>query len=829
MDRRDFLKAAALASADGVLGGGGVSAQILAPLKVAISIEAPDSFKTRLAAQELKSGLLTLNPRFEIARASGEPGTNVTPLRLSIDSASFKGTEDYEIAAFGRGAALRAAGEQALLYAVFEFLERQGMVFGIDGTSAPIDHPGHLRLPMQGQPWRASPRFSVRGLLPWPDFLNCISVYNEEDFTAYFAAMLRMRFNMFGMHVYTQNEPGPLAESYLSFDFAGAGHRAALEDTTVTSWGYLPQRTSTFKMGAAQYFDRETFGADATRLAADNWEIADRTTSMMRRAFDFAQKLGIRTGIGFEPYQNPAEIVRALPPEAVSHPSGFIESSTARDLLERRLADLLERYPMVDYVWLWQDENANWESRNKKVPLSATPFNQAHAFLKKHAPDKRLVLAGWGGVTQHFESLHQRVPEDIVFSSLNDTLGWDPTNEAFGKLGSRERWPIPWLEDDPSMWFPQFRASRFQMDMKRAKDFGCQGMLGIHWRHRVVDPTATYFSRAGWDANLTTSTHYRNFCATQAAEARVAAMAALFDDCDEHHAISSTFLGTYDKSGFANRVEITGDYSEAFNYRSNEPEQAVLPRQRETADRFRQLVAQAGSALERDRLGYFSGFVGFMVPYCDAYERAHQIDLALKQAVELRAAGREDQARALVSQKCVPLWLAMAPLVREAMLDYQAVIATRNDQGQLASMQNKFVRIALDRLRLSIKEFLETLPAEMDQAYAAATSPDGADRSRIFIPTRPSLLVAGETLRLFIVAPGLEGADIKLMTRRQGTSQWQSSAAAHAGRSVYTASLGPFRPEDAAIEYYASATGGGQALSDPPQAPANFHTANVLS
>ena len=79
-----------------------------------------------------------------------------------------------------------------------------------------------------------------------------------------------------------------------------------------------------------------------------------------------------------------------------------------------------------------------------------------------------------------------------MFSALSDSLGWDPVNEAFGKLGSRQRWPIPWLEDDPSMWFPQFRASRFQMDMNRAQNFGCQGVLGIHWRHRIVDPTATY-------------------------------------------------------------------------------------------------------------------------------------------------------------------------------------------------------------------------------------------------------------------------------------------------------------------------------------------------
>ena len=828
MDRRDFLKTAALASANSLLDRSAATAQILTPIKVAIRTRAADSLKTRLAARELKTGLLMLSPGLEVTQTTESPDANATLLTLAVD-ASLKGSEDYEIAASGNGAMLRAANEQALLYAVFEFLERQGLVFGIDGTSAPIDHPARLRLPGNGNPWKGSPRFAVRGLLPWPDFLNCISVYNDEDFSAYFSAMLRMRLNMFGMHVYTQNVPGPLAESYLSYDFAGAGHRAALEDSTMTSWGYLPQRTSTFKMGAAQFFDKETFGADATRLAADNWEIADRTTAMMRRAFDFAGQLGIQTGIGFEPYQNPAEIVRALPPEAVSHPTGFIESNTAHDLLERRLADLLERYPMVDYVWLWQDENANWESRNKKVPLSATPFVQAHAFLQRHAPGKRLVLAGWGGVTQHFESLHQRVPEDIVFSSLNDTLGWDPTNEAFGKLGSRERWPIPWLEDDPSMWFPQFRAGRFQMDMNRAKQFGCQGMLGIHWRHRIVDPTATYFSRAAWDGGLTATAHYRNFCTTQASGARSTSLAALFEDCDAHHAISSTFLGTTDKSGFANRVEITGDYSEAFNYWTNEPDLTVLSRQRETAARFRQLAAQAASPLERDRIGYFSRFVNFMVPYCDAYETAHKIDAVLKRAVDLRKAEKEEEARALVLREAVPLWLQMAPLVRQAMLEYQGAIATRNDQGQLASMQNKFVRIALDRLRLSIKEFLGTLPAEMERAYDGAISPADANAPRLFIPTRPSLLRPGETLRLFIVAPGQDAADVRLETRRQGTGAWQSTPAAHAGRSVYTAALGPFQSEDGAIEYFASTSAEGQSLSDPPGAPVNFHSVNILS
>jgi hypothetical protein len=828
MDRREFLKISAIASTGGLVLPKRAPVQTTERKQIAIRTLAPASLKTRLATRELMTGLRMLNGVPEVIQTHDDHATN-TVLTLVLDSARFKGAEDYEIAGSGDGAIFHAASEQALLYAVFDFLERQGLVFGVDGTTAPIDRWAGLHLPAQGRPWTASPRFSVRGLLPWPDFLNCISIYNQEDFRAYFAAMLRMRFNTFGMHVYTQNDPGPLAESYLSFDFAGSGHRAALEDTTMTSWGYLPQRTSAFKMGAAQFFDGETFGADATRMGADTWDIAARTTRMLSDAFDFAGELGIRTGIGFEPYQNPAEIVRALPPEALSHPGGFIESRTAHDLLERRLGDLLERYPIVDYVWLWEDEGANWESRSKNVPLSITPFAQAHDFLRRHAPSKRLVLAGWGGVTRNFESLHQRLPEDIIFAALNDSLGWEPVNEVFGKLGTRERWPIPWIEDDPSMWFPQFRASRFQTDMQRAQDFGCQGVLGIHWRHRIVDPTATYLARASWDSRLTAPTHYRNFSAALASRPRAAELATLFDQCDRNRAISSTFVGNYDQSGFANRVEIAGDYGEAFDYAETEPDLAVLSSQRVMAEKFRELVSSATSPLERDHIAYFAGFVGFMVPYCDAYEKAHKLDAVLKQAVDLRAKGDEDAARAQVTERAIPLWLAMAPLVRNAMVAYQAVIATRNDQGQLASMQNKFVRISLERLRLSIKEFVNQLPPEMDQAYAAAVSPESANPPRLFIPTRPSLLKLGESLRIFIIAPGQESTDIKLFTRRQTAQEWQTSAAAHAGRSVYTAKIGPFQADDGAIEYFATAKAKSELLSDPPQAPTNVYTLNIMA
>ena len=218
-----------------------------------------------------------------------------------------------------------------------------------------------------------------------------------------------------------------------------------------------------------------------------------------------------------------------------------------------------------------------------------------------------------------------------------------------------------------------------------------------------------------------------------------------------------------------------------------------------------------------------------MVPYCDAFEKAHQLNGVLQRAVALRAAGNNDAARAEVLQHGVPLWLAMAPLVRQTMVEYQAAIATRNDQGQLASMQNKFVRLALERLRLSIKEFLNDLPEEMNTAYIAAATPTGANRARIFIPTRPSLLKPGDALRIFIVAPGQQNIlQIQLRTRRQGTQAWQSSAATHVGRCVYAAKLGPFAAGENVVEYFAIA-GERENLIAPPQAPQRTYTLSVLA
>ncbi|MEW5975484.1 MAG: hypothetical protein AB1898_06720 [Acidobacteriota bacterium] len=804
----------------------------------ALRIEASESsdFRRQLAERELLRGIARLQPDREVRLSGRGERSHPTGLLfvLRTDPAQFQHPQAYRIRSEPGRVLLSGASEEALLYSVFEFLERQGAFFGIDGESYPLTRLEEWVLPPPGQAWESVPRLGVRGLLPWPDFLNCITVFNEEDFRAYFEAMLRMRFNTFGMHVYSGAYQW--AESYLSLEYGGVGHLAFLDTTATHRWGYLPQRTSQFGMGGSRFYDGEVFGSDATRFARDPWEQAERTRQLLQSAYRHAKKLGLRIGIGFEPYQIPDEILRALPPEVrLERPAGQtgprfdVESRTARDLLETRLAQLLEAYPEVDDVWLWEDESMNWASRKSGQPLSVTPFQQAHDFLKRHAPGKKLVLAGWGGVARHFEHFHETLPGNVIFSCLSDSLGWDPIHEVFGKLDGRERWPIPWLEDDPGMWLTQLHVHRFRQDVERAERYGCQGLLGIHWRHRIVDPTAGFLARSCWDSKLQPAEYYAAYARTQAVAARAPRLAELLDAADRDRKLLSTWTGRIE-NGHAVTQEFSGDYAEGFSFWNGAvPDPRVVESQEEVTAALRELTSDAASPNERERLGYLAGHLEFMVHYTNAWNLARQLHDVLKEAGELKTSAPTGEARSRVLAEGVPLWLKLAPEVRLAMLAFQKTVATRNDLGTLASLHNKLVRLALVRLRLSMKEYLGELPEETETLLADVLRPEANSLARLIVPTRPSLLLRGEKVRVMVVVDGQDAADqVTLHTRTRGERRWKRIPAGHLGRRTYEAWLGPFAAGPGLAEYFLSAILAGKEIYSPVQAPENTYLLTLL-
>jgi hypothetical protein len=665
-----------------------------------------------------------------------------------------------------------------------------------------------------------------------------VTVYNREDWRAYLEAMLRMRFNTLGVHVYsTANQ---WAESFLSFEYAGAGHLAYTDTSATNRWGYLPERTSRFGMGAGDFFADEVFGAEATTKARSCWEAEELAQQLWKEAFQYAKQLGIRAGVGFEPYQVPDEIYRATPPEAyyassdakIPGPRIDPESVAAKDILEARLGRLLEAYPTVDYVWLWEDEGMSWASQKQNVPLSVTPFKQAFDFLKRHAPEKRLVISGWGGVVRHFAYFHKALPEEIIFSSLSDNLGWDPVSEEYGKLEARERWPIPWLEDDPAMWLPQFHVARFVRDMDLAEQYGCQGLLGIHWRHRIMDIDAGFQAGYSWNKELNPTRFFQAFASAQAREPRAAKLASVLEDTDRERLILCSWTGKIE-DGHSEIHEYSGDYDEAFQFWNDyEPTDSVKKSQAEVAQRLRALADSALSAAERERLNYLTRFVEFLTPYSESWSLAFRLNQKLQKAGELKKQNKLDEARNLIVREGVPLWLKLAPLVREVLLDYQEIVSTRNDLGQLASMHNKYERLALYRLRASMKEFLGELPPETERLFAEVRRPDPKAMPRAFVPTRPTVLRKGEQTRISAVVAGAgHVARVTLFTRTKDSANWSPSPMSLIKRRTYA---GEIKRQEAGVlmDYYVQAEvelgGSKKALTSPPEAPARFYTVTLL-
>jgi hypothetical protein len=867
-DRRQFLQSSAAMLGTGALLPPGAAAQappatgkvepsdralrmrlrVKPEQSVWIVLEADAGSQERLASRELARGLRKLGfVRDPIVAAAGEAsaGPHAILFKLSVNKGAFKHPDAYEITWIPQTTKsseirISAATPQAVLYAVFDFLERQGTYFGLDGEIYPLDPVAEINLPPAREPWRGEPRFGVRGLVPWPDFLNCITVFNREDLRAYLEAMLRMRFNTLGIHVYSGINQW--TESFLSFEYGGVGHLAFTDTTATHRWGYLPQRTSRYGMGSADFYDSEVFGSEATTRARSCFEAAELAQQLWRESFEYAAKLGIRTGVGFEPYLIPDEIFRAIPPEARAAQVGDkpprarvdVDSVAAKDILESRLAQLLETYPTVDYVWLWEDEGMSWDSQKSGVPLSTTPFIQAHDFLRRHAPKKRLVISGWGGVVRHFADFHRRLPEDIIFSSLSDQLGWDPVSEEFSKLEGRERWPIPWLEDDPAMWLPQFHVDRFVTDMDRAGQFGCQGLMGIHWRHRIMDINAGFQSRYSWEAPYSAPKHFQAYAQALVREPAAKKVAEILTDTDRNRRILCTFTGEV-KDGHAQTHEYTGDYNEAFNYWNGyEPEKETKESQKKIAEALRALTAPAGTA-EGERLNHITRHVEMLVPYSEAWSTAFALHKVLEKAGALKKDGKKDEARDLVLHEGVPLWLKLAPLVRDTFVAVQDYVSTRNDLGTLASMHNKYERLALFRLRASMKEYLGELPTEVEKLYRQVREPITSLAPRVFIPTRPTLLHKGESVRISAIAvgPTLQVGRVQLMTRLAGSGQWSSTAMKNVGRRTYQAEIkAPSRGPDFLdyfVEVEAHGTGlsprkDGRGLTAPNEAPKYFYS-----
>lgn len=413
---------------------------------------------------------------------------------------------------YNRRPALLVTGgsEAATLYAAYRFAEHLDVRFYLHGDVLPDDRIP-LQLPFLDE--RHIPLFRLRGIQPFHDFPEGPDWWNADDYAAVLAQLPKLRMNFFALHTYPENAPNAEPTVWIGRpEDAGPDGRVKFSypssymNTLRGNWGYAARRTRDFLFGAAQLFEHDAFGPDVMLGYCPQPETPDdcnvvfqRAADQLRTAFDWARQLGIQTCVGTEtPLTVPKQVQERLKAAGQDPTHPAVLESLYEGIFRRAAA----AYPL-DYYWFWTPEGWTWEG-TKPEQIQRT-LADLEAALRAHArikPPFRLATCGWVLGPQHDRTLFDKVlPKEVAVSCINREVGRTPVDRSFAEISGRSKWAIPWLEDDPALTSPQLWVGRMRRDAADARRYGCDGLLGIHWRTRVLAPNVAALARAAWDQN----------------------------------------------------------------------------------------------------------------------------------------------------------------------------------------------------------------------------------------------------------------------------------------------------------------------------------------
>ena len=157
-----------------------------------------------------------------------------------------------------------------------------------------------------------------------------------------------------------------------------------------------------------------------------------------------------------------------------------MESVTARDLLETRLANCWKPIPNVDYVWLWEDEQMNWDSRQDGPAVLGDSVPAGARFPAAPRPEEAPGAGRMGRSGAALRRISTRaLPGDIIFYLPERLARLGPGARGF-RQARRPRALAHSLAGRRSRpcGCPSFTSIAFKRDLNRAAQFGCQGLLG---------------------------------------------------------------------------------------------------------------------------------------------------------------------------------------------------------------------------------------------------------------------------------------------------------------------------------------------------------------
>lgn len=617
--------------------------------------------------------------------------------------------------------------DHGVLYGAYQLLELLGARFYLSGTS----------LPRPTEPFApdlsidAAPAITLRGYMPYTDFLTGPSTWDREDYVASIDAAARLRLNLFSMHFYTFEPIG-------QFEFRGERRTEAFWDTSRTSrWRKKPGRLSEMRVGRElfePYARSDTFGARSAIEATSPDERFQLAEADVQAAFALARERGMTTTIGIEVTDPPLEFRALVDPQYRFGTDKFgicPSSPDARELLTSWLQALVDTFPGVDVYSLWQTESgpSRWTpgcpcpdcvAFRDTHPLprytiddllgkvsgdnyyvndireSAQTFLQwvllGYEILKGIAPAKEVALAGWY-IEHLFKGAGGYLPKDMVLTSMTEVDPWEapPLLDHYAGAPQR-RWLINWWEIDFRMWLPQPKVSAYPPIIAKMLEYDIEGVIWQHWRTRSVDDNARYTALAMWNPALTPDDYYLDAFGVEWGEAAaVEATKAmrLFEEYERwlcHDLGWEIFAPDWFPPTMCLALEYLGVHGpvparviEEVNAKLTDVD-AIRERLGAVQEGLRRARAVAIPLREGDRPGFWENRVEFYLLFIQCMEKIGLAILSYDEATRVRRPGSE-----------APHALAQAyRLLREApVVPFIEKLAERiEDKGDLGTLVN---------------------------------------------------------------------------------------------------------------------------------------------
>jgi len=176
------------------------------------------------------------------------------------------------------------------------------------------------------------------------------------------------------------------------------------------------------------------------------------------------------------------------------------EPAVVQEIYEGMFRRIAQTHPL-DYYWFWTPEGWTWQGvKDEQIEATLADLRAAIAAAEKVDAPFTLATCGWVlGPPQNRALFDNVLPKRMPMSCINRQVGHDPVEPGFARVEGRPKWAIPWLEDDPALNSTQLWVGRMRKDAADARAYGCTGLMGIHWRTRILGPNVSALAHAAWD------------------------------------------------------------------------------------------------------------------------------------------------------------------------------------------------------------------------------------------------------------------------------------------------------------------------------------------